>query len=86
MTGSPDKALAILEEILNMQKNIYTDPFWVAPVYAALGDKDEAFVWLEKAYQEHSAGMVFIKVEPTLDRLRDDPHFMDLLRRVGLQE
>jgi hypothetical protein len=55
----------------------------VALVCAGLGDKDQAIEWLEKAYQEHSVGVMFLKVDPTLDPLRSDPRFQDLLRRMN---
>ena len=58
-------------------------PFPVASLYLSLGDKDKAFEWLEKAYDERSAVMVFLKVDRRLDKLRSDPRFTDLLRRVG---
>ncbi|PYS63056.1 MAG: hypothetical protein DMF76_07490, partial [Acidobacteria bacterium] len=59
--------------------------FSMAAIYAELGRKDEAFAWLEKAYRERSPGFVDLKVQPTLDSLRSDPRYIDLLRRVGLQ-
>jgi len=49
-----------------------------------LGDNDEAFVWLERAYQEQSNFLKYIKVSPIFDSLRGDPRFQDLVRRVGL--
>jgi hypothetical protein len=57
----------------------------VANVYIGLGDKDQAFVWLEKAFQERSNALVWLKVWPLWDPLRSDPRFDDLLRRVGLE-
>jgi len=56
----------------------------VAAVYTALGDKDRAFVWLEKAYAAHSPSLPGFLVYPLFDPLRSDPRFKDLLRRVGL--
>jgi TolB-like protein/Flp pilus assembly protein TadD len=56
----------------------------IALVYAGLGRKDEAFAWLEKAYQVHDKGLTFLKMDPCVDPLRSDPRFHDLLRRVGL--
>lgn len=56
----------------------------IALVYAGLGNKDEAFAWLEKAYQVHDKGLTFLKMDPCVDPLRSDPRFQDLLRRVGL--
>jgi hypothetical protein len=58
----------------------------VALVYAALGDKDSAFLWLEKAYEDKSSFMTTLKYWTVFDPLRSDPRFKDLLRRVGLQE
>ena len=55
-----------------------------AVIYAALGDKDKAFVELEKAFDEHDYLLPRINVEPFLDPLRDDPRFKDLARRIGL--
>ncbi len=49
-----------------------------------LGEKDRAFEWLEKAYEERSDLLVYLKVEPRLDSLRGDPRFADLLRRMRL--
>jgi tetratricopeptide (TPR) repeat protein len=58
-------------------------PFFVAVAYAKLGDVDNAFAFLEKAYNEHFSGMVWLKVGPELDVLRSDPRYNDLMRRVG---
>ncbi len=56
----------------------------IALVYAGLGDKKEAFKWLEDAFHAHDVGLVYLKVDPCLDPLRSDPRFTDLMRRVGL--
>lgn len=58
----------------------------VAHFYARLGDKDKAFAWLEKAYEERSESLTWLKVDPAYDPLRADPRFNDLLRRVGLSQ
>ncbi len=52
--------------------------------YLGLGDKDQTFVWLEKALQDRSLFLIWLKIEPLFDPLRSDPRFQDLLRRVGL--
>ena len=56
----------------------------VAFIRAALGDKEQAFKWLDIAYRQHDAGLKFLKVDPCLDSLRSDPRFVGLIRRVGL--
>ena len=56
----------------------------LAQIYARLGDKDQAFVWLQRAYNEHSIWMIWLKVDPTVDSLRLDPRFHDLLQRLHL--
>ncbi len=58
--------------------------FNIAEIYAGLGRKDEAFEWFEKAYQEHAGDMAMLKAHTTLEPLRSDPRFADLVRRVGL--
>lgn len=50
------------------------------------GEKDKAFEWLAKAYQEHDSGLVLLKVEPEFDNIRSDPRYADLLRRIGLPQ
>jgi hypothetical protein len=56
----------------------------VALVYAALGQKDEAFEWLETAFQDRQWMMAFLKVDPRWDTIRSDPRFDKLLKRTGL--
>ena len=61
-------------------------PRYVASIYAVLGEKDKAFEWLEKSYEDRSiTGFGSIKVDPAYDPLRSDPRFSDLLRRMNLQ-
>lgn len=61
-----------------------SDWFFIAGVYAALGDKNEAFACLEKAYKKHDFFLVFLKVHPYMDPLRSDPRYVDLLHRIKL--
>ena len=55
-------------------------------IYAALGERDHAFAWLEDAFQKHAGWLFCLKVDARLDRLRDDPRYAELLWRVGLTE
>lgn len=55
-------------------------------VYAGLGEKGQAFRWLERSYQDHDFEMAWLKVDPFIDPLRSDPRFADLVRRVGLPQ
>jgi hypothetical protein len=60
-------------------------PFFIALVYTALGDKDNAFQWLNKSVADRSGSVRYLKIEPRLDPLRTDPRFDELLQRVGLK-
>ncbi len=75
------KALRTLDELATRR---YVSNFPRALICAGLGENDRALEWLERAFQEHSSGMVTIKVDPRLDPLRQDARFTNLLRRVGL--
>ncbi len=86
LSGERDKANQILVELREMSKYRYISPYLFAVVYLGLGDKDQTFAWLEKAFQDRSFFLIWLKVEPLFDPLRDDPRFADLLRRVGLPQ
>ena len=58
--------------------------FEIAGIYAELGDKDKAFAWLEKAFEIRAPYLIWLKVEPQLDKLHGDPRFDDMLKRLGL--
>ena len=85
VSGEREKALKILDELREMSKQQYISPYLFAIVYAGLGDKEQTFAWLEKAFQDRSFFLIWLKVEPQFDSVRDDPRFKDLLRRIGLQ-
>lgn len=73
------------DRILHQSKTRYISPYMLATIFTALGKKDTAFAFLEKAYQEKSPDVsYFLKADLRLDPLRDDPRFKDLQRRVGL--
>jgi TolB-like protein/DNA-binding winged helix-turn-helix (wHTH) protein/Tfp pilus assembly protein PilF len=81
-----DEATKVLHELLELNKRRYVTPAALVNVYIGLGNKDQAFVWLEKAFAERSNYLAYLKVFPILDPLRSDPRFVDLIQRVGLAE
>ncbi|MFI5109007.1 MAG: protein kinase [Terriglobales bacterium] len=83
-SGERSRALQVLEELKGVSKQKYAYSLSFARIYAGLGDKDQAFAWLEKGYEERSTPLYFLKVDPIWDPLRSDPRFNDLLRRIGL--
>jgi len=84
--GRRDDARRVADNLTRISTQEYVDPFGVAILYTGLGDKDQAFTWLEKAYQDRSAMMVQLKVEAIFDPLRSDPRFQNLLRRMNFPE
>ncbi|HEV2663533.1 MAG TPA: tetratricopeptide repeat protein, partial [Blastocatellia bacterium] len=86
LAGRKVEANKTLGELLDLNRRRFVTPVAMILVYIGLGDKDRAFAWLEKAYQERSNFMAYIKVEPMADPLRSDPRFDDLLRRMRLPQ
>src|SRR5437879_10343017 len=78
--GKKSEATKLLEEVAGVPTSAYS----VAGVYGALGNKDKAFEMLNQAYDEHDMQLVSLKVDPTLDDLRDDARLAEIVRRVGL--
>jgi serine/threonine protein kinase/Tfp pilus assembly protein PilF len=69
-----------------LAKRHYVDPGLVGYQYAKLGDKDQAFAWLDKAYEEKAGSILDLKVAPSMNSLHSDPRYLDLLKRVGLPQ
>jgi class 3 adenylate cyclase/TolB-like protein/Tfp pilus assembly protein PilF len=83
--GKESEAKKILGDLMERSRNQYLPSYWVALVYTGLGDVNQAMTWLEKAYEERSSWLVWINVEPRFDRLRSEPRFASLLRRMRLE-
>jgi TolB-like protein/Tfp pilus assembly protein PilF len=77
-----DKAEEVLQELKNLSKRRYVSALEIAIVFAGLRDKQAAFGWLQKAYDERGRLPLFLKMDPALDSLRSDPRFQDLLLRL----
>jgi serine/threonine protein kinase/tetratricopeptide (TPR) repeat protein len=83
--GKKEEAEKMLEELLEQSKQVNIFPVVIAGIYAALDQKDKAFEWLRKAFEEHDIELRSLKVEPEFDSLRSDPRFTDLLKKIGLE-
>jgi serine/threonine protein kinase len=84
VSGERDKALSVLDELREISKHNYVSPYLFAVVYAGLNDRDQTLAWLDKGLEDRSLFLIWLKVDPLFDHLRDDPRFQALLRRVGL--
>lgn len=67
-------------------KTPYLSPYWIAELYADLGDKDHAFEWLNTAYQEHDLSLTQLRPDFTMDSLRSDPRYIELVRKIGFPQ
>ena len=85
-SGRRGEALRALDQLKEIAKVRNVTVYSFALLYTGLGDKDQAFQWLEKGYQDHAYNLLYIKVYPFLDNLRSDPRYADLVRRVGLPQ
>ncbi len=83
-TGRRDKAEEAIQKLRDLEKTEPVDPYDFAMIYVGLGDKDHAFVELEKSFNERGYYVPLLSVDPLMDPLRDDPRFVDLLKRVGV--
>jgi serine/threonine-protein kinase len=86
IAGRKQEALEALHELNEVSEQQYVSPYEIAIIYAGLGEKELVFEWLERAYEDRSSWLTFLKVEPSFDKLHSDPRFVDLVKRVGLPE
>jgi serine/threonine-protein kinase len=82
--GRTKEALQTLEDLTNLAKQKYVAPYFIAGIHVGLGENDRAIEYLEKSYAEHCHWLIYLHIDPSMDSLRDDSRFQDLLRRVGL--
>jgi eukaryotic-like serine/threonine-protein kinase len=86
VAGRRDEARRTLAQLQDVAKQRYVPPFYIAKVYAGLGENTQAMALLNRAFQDRSDQLTGLRVEPAFDPLRADPRFVDLLRRVGLAQ
>jgi TolB-like protein/tetratricopeptide (TPR) repeat protein len=84
--GEERTARDILAELLERTETQYVSAYEIAAVYAGLGEKENAFAWLERAYGERSSFLINLAWEPRFHSLRGDPRFGELIRKVGLPQ
>jgi len=83
--GQPDEARRILDAMLaRARRGVYVSPEAIAIVYAGLGDREQAFAWLDRSLADRTWSMYLLRVEPMLDSLRGDTRFTRLIQQVGL--
>jgi len=76
--------MQVIGELDDLSKRRFVSPYFTAVILVGLGEKQQALEWLERAYEDRSEPLVYLKVEPVFDSLRDQPRFAELLRRMAL--
>jgi serine/threonine protein kinase/tetratricopeptide (TPR) repeat protein len=82
--GKEDKARGLLQGLEKTSQEKYVPAYSIAGIWAGLGDRAQALLWLEKACEERSARMAFVNVDPVFDTFRSDARFQEVLRRAKL--
>jgi len=86
LQGRNDEAEVLIKELKETARHRYVSGFFFAEAYVGLGQRDQAIIWLERAYEEHDEWMVFANSYPGLDRLRSEPRFQVLMRRMNFPQ
>ncbi|MBA3355568.1 MAG: winged helix-turn-helix domain-containing protein [Pyrinomonadaceae bacterium] len=84
ISGQKAKAREIVHQLEVKSQRQYVSPYETALVYVGLDERERALVWLRKAFEDRAWQLMYLRVEPKLDRLRADPRFTTLLRDIGL--
>ena len=82
--GRTTEAVQTLDELTELAAHRYVAPYFIAGIHVGLGANERAIEYLEKAYEEHCHWLIYLHIDPSMDGLREDPRFQNLLRRVGL--
>jgi len=82
--GKRAEAEKIIAELKRQSKNSSVSPWGIALIYTGLGESDQAFEWLDKAYNDRAFDLQYAKVDPRFATLRSDPRFQKLLKRMGI--
>ncbi len=86
VSGQTSEARKILAQLMALSKRTFVSGYGIATIYAGMGEKDQAFGWLEKAYEQRAENLVWLKIDPRFESLRDDHRFQSLLRRLNFPE
>jgi serine/threonine protein kinase/tetratricopeptide (TPR) repeat protein len=86
VSGNKSEAEKTIARLKQESTRTYVNLYELALIYIGLGQDDQAFDWLEKAYRERSDQLIYLKVDPRLDPIRSDSRFADLVRRVGIPD
>jgi len=81
--GKKDEARALLDRLLKLGEQQFVPPYHIALLYNALGDREQTYAWLERAFEVNDPKLTFLKVDPKWNNLRSDPKFQELLKRAG---
>jgi serine/threonine protein kinase/tetratricopeptide (TPR) repeat protein len=82
--GRTKEAREMLDDLTGLAKKTYVAPYFFAAICIGIGENERAMECLEKCYEEHSHWLIYLHLDPSMDSLRDNPRFQNLLRRVGL--
>ncbi len=87
-SGNSGEAKKVLDQLQEVSKRRYVSPYSIAVIYAGLCENDSAVLWLQKAYEERSVWLIHLhlKVDPRLQMLHQDPRFLALLKKMGLEK
>ncbi|HLJ42562.1 MAG TPA: protein kinase [Candidatus Acidoferrales bacterium] len=83
-SGKAKEALQVLDDLTELAKRKYVAPHFFAGIHIGLGENERAIEYLEKSWEDHSHWLIYLHLDPSMDALRSNPGFQDLLRRVGL--
>jgi serine/threonine protein kinase/Tfp pilus assembly protein PilF len=86
LSGNKVEALKVIDELKELSKQRYISPYCLALIYASMDEKDQAMNWLQKAYEELVSELIYLKVDPYLNKLRSDPRFKELIKKMHLEK
>jgi len=84
ITGKKNEALDLLNQLIKQSKERFVSAYDIAAIHVGLGNANQAFEWLNRAYEERSGFLPYIKCDRRFDPLHSDPRYQKLLQRIGL--
>jgi hypothetical protein len=83
--GKRWEAQQVMDDLMERSKKVYIPPYTLAILCFALGENDQGFEWLDKAYEERDGLLCVLKIDPECDSVRSDTRFTALLKKMGLE-